>query len=113
MPSLVPDSVDKDNIQEVEVADGEGERIYIPTICVDILKAEDREGVTSPESWNGGQLSARGLDALHAIREAANRRVSLRQDSDQSVHYSTSSPGTPGRGEGRSRRGTRSPNRCV
>jgi len=107
---------------------GDVAQIPIPSIPMVLITSTSRaqgedtreqqvfsSGEVSPESWRGGQLSARGLDALYAIREAANRKVFLRQDSDQSFAFSASSPG-PGSGEEKSprlRRGRRSPRRYV
>ena len=58
----------------------------IRKISVDI--AQQRPA--SPESWGGAALSARGLDALQAIREAAHRTL-VNQNSDASIIYTPDS----------------------
>jgi hypothetical protein len=68
----------------------------IPVIPIPSVRADD----ASPENW-GGALSARGLDALQAIREAADATLQL-QGSEHSLMFAGStrvspiSPGSPG-----------------
>lgn len=73
MPGLVPSSA----------------ALAIPKIRVDIAQREAgaeesrraKQRLVSSENWAGGRLSARGLDALQSIRDAAQQHLNLRQDS--------------------------------
>ena len=69
----------------------------VPKIRVDVAQREAEEVLraqlrsVSPENWAGGRLSARGLDALQSIRDAAQQHLTLRQNSDSPVGSITES----------------------
>jgi hypothetical protein len=99
--------------------------LSIPKIRVDIAQREReaevqraQQTLVSSDSWAGGRLSARGLDALQQIRHAAQQHLTLRQDSGQLTGVESPesipespSPTSPRNGTGRVKpRGrTRSP----
>ena len=58
--------------------------VSVPSLQIDIAQHESGRSAASPEHW-AGPLSARGLDALQAIREAADRNLSLHQGFQSSV----------------------------
>lgn len=69
----------------------------VPKIRVDVAQREAEEVLraqlrsVSPENWAGGRLSARGLDALQSIRDAAQQHLTLRQNSESPVGSITES----------------------
>ena len=86
----------------------------IPRIRVDIAQRERdaevqraQQTLVSSDSWAGGRLSARGLDALQQIRHAAQQHLTLRQDSGQltGVDSPVRAPESPSPTSPRTRRG--------
>ena len=77
---------------KAEQRDGEPPKVRnfrIPVIPIPSVHADD----ASPENW-GGALSARGLDALQAIREAADATLQL-QGSEHSLMFAGSTRVSP------------------